>query len=179
MADTRGFGLWMRRASYLALSLLILFFQLLPLDTGTPRWAPPDLLVALTFAWAVRRPDFVPALSVAAMMLLADLLLQRPPGLLAALVVLGAEWLKRRAPELRDDSFLTEWLSVASVIVVVSLGYRVVLNLLAVAQPQLGLYLMQLLMTMAVYPVVVGICYLFFGLQKPAASDLDTRGIGA
>ena len=177
MADTRGFGLWMRRATYLALALLIIFFQLLPLDTGAPRWAPPDLLVALTFAWAVRRPDFVPGLSVALAMLLADLLFQRPPGLLALLVVIGAEWLKRRAPELRDDSFLTEWLSAASVIVAVFLGYRVVLALLAVPQPPLGLSLVQMLTTVAAYPLVVGISYLFFGLHKPAPSDLDTPGM--
>ena len=68
------------RAAFVGISLLIMFFHLLPLETTPRRWAAPDLLVCLCFAWALRRPDYVPALAVAGVMLLADLMFQRPPG---------------------------------------------------------------------------------------------------
>ena len=82
------------RLLWVLLALFIIFFQLLPLNTLPTKWPGPDLLVALTFAWAMRRPELVPALSVAFVMLLADFLLQRPPGLLAALIVAMTEALK-------------------------------------------------------------------------------------
>jgi rod shape-determining protein MreD len=177
MAETAGSRLWLRRAAYLLLAVAIMFFQLLPLDTLPPRWAPPDLLMALSLAWAVRRPEYVPALSVAAVFLLADLLFQRPPGLLALLAVLTTEWLKGRARGLRDASFATEWAQVAGALVVLTLAYRLTLAILLVPQPPLGLSLIQMLMTLAVYPAVVALSHLLLGVRKPAAGDLEGQGL--
>ncbi|MFP4326522.1 MAG: rod shape-determining protein MreD [Paracoccaceae bacterium] len=177
MAETSRPRLWTRRAMYLLLAVAIVFFQLLPLDTMPPRWAPPDLLMALTLAWAARRPEYVPALSIAAAFVLADLLLQRPPGLLALLAVLATEWLKRRARSLRDASFATEWAQVAGALVAVTLAYRLTLAILLVPQPPLGLSLIQMLMTLAFYPAVVMVSHLVLGVRKPLASDLDGPGL--
>ena len=87
MAEAADGGLWTRRAVFLAVAVGVIFFALLPLDTGASRWAPPDLLLAFCLAWAARRPDYVPALSIAFVALLADLLYQRPPGLFALLTL--------------------------------------------------------------------------------------------
>jgi hypothetical protein len=53
-------------------------------------------MLALTFAWVLRRPEFVPPLLIAAMILLGDLMFHRPPGLWAALVLVTAETLRVR-----------------------------------------------------------------------------------
>ncbi|MCX8955699.1 rod shape-determining protein MreD, partial [Ruegeria sp. NA] len=71
-----------------------------------------DVLIALTFAWVLRRPDYVPTVLVALVMLMADFLLQRPPGLLAAPTVVGSAYLRSAALGMRDAGFAGEWMSV-------------------------------------------------------------------
>lgn len=74
--------LWLMRGTYVLLAFAVVFLHLLPLNTRPDRWPFPDVMIALTFAWVLRRPDYVPMLVVAMVMLISDLLLQRPPGLL-------------------------------------------------------------------------------------------------
>lgn len=179
MAEAAGSGLWLRRALFVALAVGVIFFALLPLGNAAPRWAPPDLLLALCLVWSARRPAYVPALSIAFVALLADLLYQRPPGLYAALTLMGCEYLKTRATMLRDSGFWMEWATAGAVIILIAFGYRVVLALLAVPQPPLGLSLMQAFATVAVYPAVVVVSHLVFGLRRPTASDPSGTRLGA
>lgn len=160
------------RALYAVLAVLLVFLHLLPVDMLPPGWVGPDLLVALTFAWAVRRPDYVPLLLVATIVLATDLLFQRPPGLWAALVVLGCAALRDRAHALRDPSFVSEWLAVASTLVAITLGYRLVLTVFLVDQAPLGLSAMQLLSTVLAYPLVALVSHVVLGVRKAAPGDL-------
>jgi len=168
--------LWLMRAAFLGLALLIMFFHLIPLDTLPRRWAPPDLLIAFAFAWSLRRPDFAPAPSIAAVMLMADLLFLRPPGLMALLVVLGSEYLKTRASSLREASFAGEWLAVCLSLLAITVLNRLTLALLAVEQAQLSLSLFQMVMTMIAYPLVVLVTQSLMGVRKPAPSETDAMG---
>ena len=176
MASLSPSRLWLMRAAFLGLAFLIMFFHLIPLDTVPRRWAPPDLLIAFSFAWCLRRPDFAPALSIAGVMLMADLLFQRPPGLMALLVVLGSEYLKTRAGGLREASFVGEWLAVCLTLLAITVLNRLVLGLLAVEQAQLSLSLIQMVMTMVAYPPVVLVTQSLMGVRKPAPSDADALG---
>jgi len=86
MSD-RGYNTWVYRISFVFLGLALIVLQLLPLQTIPQTWAGPDVMMCLVFAWSVRRPDYVPTLLIAAVILLEDFLIQRPPGLHAALIV--------------------------------------------------------------------------------------------
>jgi rod shape-determining protein MreD len=174
MADAGALHLWLMRALFAALAGALVFARLLPLDMAPPGWAGPDLFLALAFAWAVRRPEYVPALLVAGLALALDLLLQRPPGLWAALTVIGCETLRRRATALRDLTFVAEWAAVAGTLVAMVLGYRLVLTLLLVDQAPLGLSLMQLLSTLVAYPLAAALSHFLFGVRKRAPGDLAT-----
>lgn len=176
MADRLFPRYWLMRLLYPALCLLLIFLLLLPLDILPPSWAGPDLMLALTFAWVLRRPDYVPALLIALVALAMDLLLQRPPGLWAALVVGGAETLRNRMLALRDRGFLAEWASVASTMILIMLAYRIVLTILMVDQAPLGLSLIQLIATLLAYPVVALVSQSFFGVRKLTPGDIDTMG---
>jgi rod shape-determining protein MreD len=175
MANVSVARTWLMRAAFAGLALLIMFFHLLPLDTQPHSWAPPDLLTAFAFAWVLRRPDYAPTLLLAAVMLLADMLFQRPPGLLACLVVLGAEYLKTRAGN-GETSFIGEWIAVAVAMISISVLNRFVLLVLGVDQPALGLILIQTLMTIAVYPIVVLITHGLMGVRKLAPSEAEALG---
>lgn len=170
-----GSHLWLMRGWFLLLATLIMFFHLLPLNTAPRAWAGPDLLIAFVFAWGLRRPDFVPILSIAAIMLMADLMFQRPPGLLALLVLMGAENLRLRFAGLREASFAGEWIAVCIVLIAITVANRMVLAILAVQQAPLGLTLMQMLMTIAVYPLVVLLTQSVFGVRMLTPSDVDAK----
>ena len=172
-ADAR---VWTMRVGFVLLALVIVFFHLIPLDTVPARWAPPDLLLAFAFAWVLRRPDYVPPALLAAVMLLADLLFQRPPGLLAMLVDLGAEYLKYRTAGLTDASFVGEWIAVALVVTGVTLANRLVLGMMVVPLPAFGLALIQMVLTIVTYPLVALVTQVAMGVRRPAPGDAAAMG---
>jgi rod shape-determining protein MreD len=73
--------IWTYRGVFLLLCGVIILGRLLPLGLGTSGLPGPDLLLAFTFAWLLRQPAVVPVVSIVIVFLLADFLLQRPPGL--------------------------------------------------------------------------------------------------
>ncbi len=176
MASTSSARTWSMRAAFPAIALLLIFFHLLPLSTLPSRWAPPDLLMALAMAWSLRRPDFVPAVLLGATLLMADMLYQRPPGLYALLVVLGCEFLKSRVLPHRETAFAAEWLAVAVVMGGIVVLNRTILTILAVAQPSLGLTLIQALLTIAAYPLVVIVSQHLMGVRKLSPAEAEVLG---
>jgi rod shape-determining protein MreD len=176
MADQRPARIWVMRSLYLAVSFLIIFLYLLPLATTPTRWAAPDLIIALTFAWAMRRPEYVPALCVGGIVLLADLLFQRPPGLLAVLVLIASETLRSRAVANRDMPYFLEWATVAGAMISVVILERLLLAVFFIPAPALGLALIQLAMTIALYPLVVLISYVVFNVRRAAPGEVDALG---
>ena len=176
MAERRSPNRWSMRAVYLLICLVLIFLHLLPLDTLPRGWAGPDLMLALTFAWVLRRPDFVPVLLIAAVFLLTDLLFQRPPGLWSALVVVGSQALRNREAGLRDLTFGMEWLNVAMTLVAMTLGYRIILALLLVDQVPLGLSLMEMVATLLAYPLVVFVSRIVLRVRKIAPGEVDMQG---
>lgn len=176
MSERSQAQVWVMRAAFSALVLMILFFQILPLQTQPTRWAPPDLLIGFALAWSVRRPEFVPPLMLAALLLLADLLLQRPPGLYAALVLLACENLKGRARVLRASTLAAELATVAMLMVSVAVVYRLVLTLMVIDTAPLGLSLLQLGLTILSYPIVVLVTHSIMRVRKTGPGDIETAG---
>ena len=168
--------IWLMRASFALIALVIMFFQLLPLETLPRKWAPPDIIMGFAFAWSLRRPDYVPALLLAVILLLTDLLFQRPPGLLALLVVLACEILKSRVLSQRETTFAAEWFEVALAIAAVTALDRIILNLTGVAQAALTLTLIQMIMTIAAYPILAVISQSIFGVRKLTPVEADAIG---
>lgn len=173
MVESSATRVWGMRTIYVALALVVLFAHLVPLQIPPQRFAAPDILTALTFAWAIRRPDYVPMLLIAAVMLLADMLLQRPPGLWSALVLIAAEQLKSQDRRIRDSGFVAEWLTVAGMLLVITVIYRVLLGLLIVAPGTLFLAVMQFVTTLLVYPGVTAFGAFLFDVRHSTPSDVD------
>ena len=174
--DSGALQIWAMRLLFILLTLLILFFHLLPLNPAPSQWSSPDLLVAMVFAWTVRRPEYVPILLVAGVMLLADMMLQRPPGLWTGLADCAAEWLKSRERRQRETTFVLEWLTFAGTLIVITILYRAVMMVLILAPGTLMLSFVQVMMTIAIYPAVVGVSYFLFGVRRSAPGDMDRLG---
>lgn len=176
MVDPRPSRLWLMRGLYVWIAITIVFLHLLPLETVPRTWAAPDFLITVTFAWAMSRPEYTPVLFVGAVTLFADFMLQRPPGLMAALIVLGADMLSRRAQANRDMPYLLEWFTVAAAMLTVMISYRVILVVFFLPPPPLGLTLMQTALSIAVYPTVVLVSNVLLGVRRPAPGEVDALG---
>ncbi|MGB3315884.1 MAG: rod shape-determining protein MreD [Albidovulum sp.] len=164
------------RLLFLAIAATFLFVRLLPLSAMPARVPGPDLLLCLTLVWLQRRPDYVPALLIVAVFLFDDILTMRPPGLWPLVVLLGTEFLRSREATLRDLPFIVEWLVTSGLITMLSLANWLVLNLFMVPQAGFGPMLLQVITTIAAYPVVVGFTLFAFGVRKAAKGQVDALG---
>ncbi|HRK42718.1 MAG TPA: rod shape-determining protein MreD [Gemmobacter sp.] len=164
------------RGIYLLVVLVLLFLRLLPLGDGAARLPGPDLVLCLTLAWLLRRPDYLPALLIAAVVFLEDLLLMRPPGLWTAVVLLGTEVLRSRIALTRELSFLLEWLFIGMLMMGMFLAYRLVHVVTLMPQPGFGYAMVQVLASILVYPAVVWISFITLGVHKPGMGEIDKMG---
>lgn len=155
VSEASSSRIWLFTGLYLCLASLILLIHLLPLSTKPSTWAAPDTLLCLTYVLVLRRPNLVPIGLIAIVFLIFDLFLLRPPGLLTAFIVVGAEFLRSRARVNSELPFLIEWALVAGVICGVLLGYRLALFVFGVDLPSLGLSLQHLIGTVLLYPIFV------------------------
>lgn len=167
---------WAYRALYVAIAGFLMFVRLLPLDTAPVHWPGPDILLGVTFAWVLRRPDYVPALLIAAVVLLEDLLLMRPPGLWAVIVLVASEFLRGRVPLMREFNTLAEWLMVSMVMFAAFIAYRLAFMLVVLPQPDFGFALIRILGSIVTYPLVVAVTAMVFGLRKTAPGEVDALG---
>lgn len=176
MAEGRRSRNYAGRATLLGICTTLIFLHLLPLNTAPTRWTVPDSILTVALVWVTRRPEYAPALLIAAVFLLCDFLFGRPPGLMAALVVIVSEMLRSRSKMMRSVPFPIEWASVSLGIFAIALINRVVLLMVLVPVPALSLTLVQALLTSLAYPAVVLVAYLMFGVSRPAPGEVDALG---
>jgi rod shape-determining protein MreD len=176
MDDPLTLRIWLGRLIYLLIAFAIMFTKLLPLDT-TPDGIPgPDLLLATTLAWVMRRPEQVPALLIVAVFLICDLLFLRPPGLLTLIVLGATEFLRARISPTREMPFAAECGIVAVILTVTAIAEQMTLSIFVLPKPGLGIALLQALLTLVVYPlIVVGLRY-GLGLRRIAPGDFYDTG---
>jgi rod shape-determining protein MreD len=164
------------RTLFLVVAVALLFARMLPLSAIPAEWPGPDLLLCVTIAWVLRRPDYVPALSLVLVFLLDDLFAMRPPGLWTLIVLVASEFLRSREVMTRDLPFALEWAMVGIVIASMLIANRLILALFMVPQITLAPVLMHILSTLIAYPVVVAISHALLGLKKVAPGEVDALG---
>ena len=169
-------SIWMHRLLFLGVAFVLIFLRLLPLHDVAGHLPGPDLLICLIFAWTVRRPEYLPVLMIAAVVLLEDMLLMRPPGLWTALVILASEFIRSRVALTRELNFGVEWLLVAGLILALFVAQRLAYSMAFLPQPALGFVLVQAGWSILAYPVVVAISRYGLDLHKPAMGELDAYG---
>lgn len=164
MIDLVTLHRWGFSLLFVVIASVIIFVRLLPFGSGS--MPPPDLVLLLGFAWVLRRPDYVPVWLFAAVLLLGDLLFQRPPGISVGFAVTGLEFLRGRGLLVREQSFALEWGTVAVVLLVMLLGERMLLALFVVDQVSIGLALFSLLINLLFYPIAVAVSVTLFRVRR-------------
>lgn len=163
-------------ALFLALSVLVIFFRLMPFGSAPGGFIPPDLILLAGFAWVLRRPDFVPVLLFAAIMFTADLLFLRPPGLDAGLAVIALATLRARGALMRGQSFGVEWATVGVVLVLMMLARQGAQFLFVLDGPGFATAVMALLSNLIAYPLVVAVSVWALHVRRPAPGERAVQG---
>lgn len=158
-------------ALFAGLAALVVFLRLLPTGSDPGAWPPPDLIVLAGFAWVIRRPDYVPVVLFAALLLVNELMVLRPPGLGAALGVLALEALRARSAALQQRGFLSEWTAVAVALALIALGERLLLSAAFVDPPPLALAALGLAVNIVAYPGVAALSIWGFKVRRLAPGD--------
>ncbi|MGO4907606.1 rod shape-determining protein MreD [Pseudorhodobacter sp. W20_MBD10_FR17] len=169
-------SVWLYRAGFVAIALVLLFLRLLPLGSIAGDWPRPDFLLCLMLAWVTQRPDQLPTWLIALVVLVEDMVLMRPPGLWAAIVVLATEFLRARSALTRELGFVTEWLLISGVMVAMLLAYRLAFAIAFLAQPGFGFAFAQTIGSVLMYPAVVWGMRVVLRLRKPGAGEVDAKG---
>ena len=160
---------------YFCIGLLIIFFQILPLQTTPQTWSGPNILLVFFAAIVTKRPDLTSSFLVASIFLIEDFFLMRPPGLMSSLTVLGFYFLKRKFQNQERNSFLFGWGSVTTCLTIVLLFYYFISVLLFIPSAGIRLTLMELIVTLALYPVFSVLIVSFDKFDPADAEKLTPR----
>lgn len=176
MMFTASRSLWAYRCLYVAIAMMLVFLRILPLSHQAGALPGPDLVLVMTLVWMVRRQDYVPIWLVAAVILTEDIITMRPPGLWCALVVIVCEFIRMRAVMVRELNFAAEWALVSGLMLVMLIVYRILFAITFLPQVTFGFALVQVLWSIAAYPLVVLISRYVLALHKPRMGEIDAYG---
>lgn len=193
MIDGATREIWLHRVLFIGIALLLIFWKLLPLPmpmtsdcavgdgwcaltTQLDRMPGPDIVLCIIFAWTMRRPDYLPALLIAVVVLTEDVLLMRPPGLWTALVLMASEFVRGRVALTRELNFAVEWLLVSGLMLALLVINHLTLAMVLLPQPSFGFALMQVVWSILCYPAVVFLSRFVLDLHKPAMGEVDAYG---
>ncbi len=173
-----SFALWSYRAAFTFILAAISLGNLLPIDIRPSQIPAPDIAFCAIAAWMLRRSDYTPVIVITAVTFLTEIVLFHPLGLWTALVLLAAEFLRRNAERIRYHSFLTECAHFAVLYLVMSIGYHLVLVISFAHPPDFGDVLPQVLITVALYPLVVLATVYIFRVRKPSSTEVGILRAG-
>ena len=155
---------------YFCIGMLIIFFQILPLQTTPQTWSGPNVLLVFFAAIVTKRPEFSSSFLIAIIFLIEDFFLMRPPGLMSSMTVLGFYFLKRKFQNQEEMSLLFVWGSVATCLSFILMLYYFISILLFIPSAGFRLTLMEIMVTLALFPifsVLIG----SFDILDPADSE--------
>ena len=160
---------------YFCIGLLIIFFQILPLQTTPQAWSGPNVLLVFLAAIVTKRPEFTSSFLVASIFLIEDFFLMRPPGLMSSLTVLGFYFLKRKFQYQEGNSLIFGWGSVTTCLTVILLLYYFISILLFIPSAGFRLTLIELIVTLALYPVFSVLIGSFYKFDPADAKKITQR----
>ena len=129
------------------------------------------VFVLAGLAWVAQRPDYVPVLLFAALLVVTELLFLRPPGVASGLAVIGLEAMRSRAGLLRERGFFTEWITAGVILALLLVAERIVLAVFFVDQPAFTLAVLGLFVNIAAYPAVAALSVWVLRVRRLAPGE--------
>lgn len=162
---------WAYALLFAVLAAVVVFLRILPTGGDSGAWPPPDFIVLAGFAWVAQRPDYVPVVLFAVLLLVTELLFLRPPGVASGLAVIGLEAVRARAGLLRERGFLSEWITVGVTLGLMLVGERMLLALFFVDQPAFSLAALGYVVNILAYPAVAALSVWVLRVRRLAPGE--------
>ncbi|MCB1358253.1 MAG: rod shape-determining protein MreD [Maritimibacter sp.] len=162
---------WGYALLFAVLAGLVVFLRILPTGGDAGGLPPPDFIVLAGLAWVAQRPDYVPVLLFAALLVVTELLFLRPPGVASGLAVIGLEAMRSRAGLLRERGFFTEWITAGVILALLLVAERIVLAVFFVDQPAFTLAVLGLFVNIAAYPAVAALSVWVLRVRRLAPGE--------
>ena len=154
------------------LSIAVILLHLMPLSSDTTFFNTPDIILVIIVAWALRAPVIMTPYLAATVCLLADFLLQRPPGLWSFCVVLIVIGLRAQAQIMRRALFLSEWALAAAAMIAVPVLYYLIRALTFMPGDSFAQVIFQVALNILIYPVIAILSARFFAKRANSARGL-------
>ena len=174
MVDPFAISRLLHYGLFAVVALGALLISHLPLSIGQNGWPTPQVTFAFAAVWILRRPDFLPVALIATVAIMSDFLMQRPPGLWAALTILALEFLRTRSHASREWPVLLECAIFALILGLMLVVNRLVLAIFVVDQSSLGIEVQQLITTAAFYPFAMWASVYLMGVKRLKAGHLGS-----
>lgn len=197
MVDPITWRRFQYRTLFVVVSALVIFGQLLPLNTepavvqlidpvngqiieeGSSYLSlpGPDWLFCLTAAFLMRRPRWAPVALIVFVHLMADVLYLRPLGLWPAISLVAYEFLRRQTNASNEVSLLLEVALVVGSFTAAVFANALVQLVFAVPQPGFGATLLHILTTAIAYPFVIAVTHFILRVKRASVRELDSDGV--
>lgn len=151
--------LWARRMIPAGLSIAFVLFAVMPLPIPGYSAIVPMLALASVFFWAVHYPSLLPPVAVFTIGLVQDVLTGALLGSGAVVLLLAYGAVIRQRVFFRNKSFLVIWWSFMIVALGAGMLAWVLASLFDGRLVPAGAALTQVLLTIAVYPLLTGILH--------------------
>jgi len=141
-----------RMAGFAAAAMIAILLEVAPLGLSADAAPAPDLVAAVVFYWALRRPESAPLLLVLIVAAARDFLAGGPVGPGALALVLGAEALRGRRGA--HTPLHVEFALFAIFIMLTGLGVWLMVWVTASGAPAISSVLARAALTLVCYPFV-------------------------
>lgn len=174
MVDGFALTVWAYRIGFLLLVSVYAFFALLPLGGGANGLPWPDLMFCGVLAWVLRRPDYMPFWLVVLAGLLTDFLFFKAPGAWTLMVLVASEAARQVGRSEGTISLAVEALTAVAAVFGAFIGYFLLMKALGAPTGSLGAIVLEMLFTIAAYPVVVAFTVYILRVQRPDIAEAMT-----
>ncbi|GHA45644.1 hypothetical protein GCM10008927_08300 [Amylibacter ulvae] len=164
------------RAIYFGVCMALIFLRLIPLDLEPNKVGMPDFILCITAAIVIRKAIIAPYVLVGLVFLIADIMLSRPLGLGALIGVVGIEIVRNNRFSFREMFFLSELFLMAILFALMAFAQQLALSLVLADRLPLHSVLIQLVTTIACYPIVVFVISQMLRISKPAPGEFNAFG---
>lgn len=176
MDEVTKFKIWRARLLFSLACILIIFVHSVPLDLSPKNIIMPDVMLVITIAIVIRKAAFIPYWLVGSLFLIADVMLNRPMGLWAFIVLATVEVVRVNRFMFRDMFFVTEWLMVAIIIVAMYMIQQFFLAFSLAPPYPMDSLIWKMTATALSYPILVFAITRLFGIRKPSPAEFNMLG---
>lgn len=175
MAVESNSALWLEGAVFVSLGLVTTLISMLPLGLSAETTLTPDLFFCMAYAWIIRRPITAPLGLIFIVALFSDIMLMKPLGLWAFIILMSTELVRSQEKPLREQMFIFEWLIFALLFAVALAANSMLLTLALYPRPGFDLILGYFASTVLAYPLVLAVLHFIFRIRAPKAPGEYSR----